>query len=395
MQLMHRQVFLLASAQALFQTVSVLVMTIGGLAGAQLAPSPGWATAPIASMFLGTAITTIPASIWMSRIGRRAGFVTGATLGALGGLLAAAGLFAGSLFLLCLGTLLVGAYQAFAQFYRFAASEVASDAFKSRAISLVLAGGVLAALAGPALGRIGGDLIQPAYTASFLILALVSLFAAGILLGIRVPRPADTVKDGPGARRLAQIVKQPAYLVALLGAATGYGVMILAMTATPLAMAQHHHELGATASVIQLHVLGMFLPSFFTGTLIARLGVLPVMFGGILLLTGHVGFSLSGTGFYSFTAALILLGVGWNFLYIGGTNLLTRTYGAAEKGKAQAVNDLTIFVIGLGASLSAGVLQNAVGWQNLNLMLLPWLALAAAAILWLGKGPQAVAQPAS
>ena len=396
MQLMHRQVFLLASAQALFQTASVLVMTIGGLAGAQLAPSAGWATAPIASMFLGTAVTTVPASVWMSRVGRRVGFMTGAGLGVFGGILAAAGLFAGSLFLLCLGTLLVGAYQAFAQFYRFAASEVASDAFQSRAISLVLAGGVLAALAGPALGRIGGDLIQPAYTGSFLILALVSLFAAGILLGVRVPRPAGTAKDGPGARKLAEVVRQPAYLVALFGAATGYGVMILAMTATPLAMAQHHHELGATASVIQLHVLGMFLPSFFTGTLIARLGVLPVMFGGILLLTGHVGFSLSGTGFYSFTAALILLGVGWNFLYIGGTNLLTRTYGAAEKGKAQAVNDLTIFIIGLGASLSAGVLQNAVGWQNLNLMLLPWLALAAAAILWLGsKGPQAVAQPVS
>jgi MFS family permease len=172
--------------------------------------------------------------------------------------------------------------------------------------------------------------------------------------------------------------------------------MILAMTATPLAMAHHHHGLAETASVIQLHVLGMFLPSFFTGALIARLGVLPVMFGGILLLAVHVGFSLSGTGFYSFTAALIFLGVGWNFLYIGGTNLLTRTYRPAEKGKAQAANDLTIFVIGLGASLSAGALQSAMGWQNLNLLLLPWLALAAAAILWLGsKGPYAMPQTVS
>ncbi|MBW4653363.1 MAG: MFS transporter [Kaiparowitsia implicata GSE-PSE-MK54-09C] len=180
-------------------------------------------------------------------------------------------------------------------------------------------------------------------------------------------------------------MRQPTYLVALFGAVTGYGVMILAMTATPLAMVHHSHGLGATATVIQLHVLGMFLPSFFTGSLIARFGVLRIMFAGIVLLTGHVLFSLSGTGFYSITAALILLGVGWNFLYIGGTNLLTRTYTTAKRGKAQATNDLTIFVVGLLASLSAGMLQNTIGWQSLNLALLPWLAFAALAIIWLGR----------
>lgn len=385
MQPMHRQVFLLATAQALFQTVSVLVMTVGGLAGAQLSPTPEWATAPIAAMFLGTAVATVPASAWMTRVGRRAGFVAGASLGALGGLLAAAGVYSGSLLLLCLGTMLVGTYQAFAQFYRFAASEVASEAFRPRAISLVLAGGVVAAFAGPALGRLGGDLLQPAYLASFLILSVVSLVAAGLLLGVRVPRSLDTTEASAAARSLGQIVRQPAYLVALFGAVTGYGVMILAMTATPLAMAHHHHGLAETATVIQLHVLGMFLPSFFTGSLIARFGVLRIMLAGIVLLTGHVLFSLSGTGFYSFTAALILLGVGWNFLYIGGTNLLTRTYSTAEKAKAQATNDLTIFLVGLAASLSAGVLQNTVGWQSLNIMLVPWLALAASAVLWLGS----------
>lgn len=394
MQSMHRQVFLLAAGQALFQTVSVLVMTIGGLAGAQLAPSPEWATAPIAAMFLGTAMVTVPASVWMTRVGRRTGFVTGAGLGALGGLLGAAGMYMGSLPLLCLGTLLVGAYQAFAQFYRFAASEVASEGFKSRAISLVLAGGVVAALAGPTLGRLGGDLLQPAYTASFLILSVASLLAAGLLLGVNIPRSVDTVEAKASARTLGQIVRQPTYLVAIFGAATGYGIMILAMTATPLAMAHHQHGLAATATVIQLHVLGMFLPSFFTGTLIARFGVLRIMFTGILLLTGHVLFSLSGTGFYSFTVALILLGVGWNFLYIGGTNLLTRTYRGAEKGKAQATNDLTIFLVGLTASLGAGMLQNSIGWQNLNMLLLPWLAAAAGAILWLGWRDTKVVQPA-
>lgn len=378
---MYRQVVLLASAQALFQTVSVLVMTVGGLAGSQLAPSPALATAPIAAMFLGTALATVPASMWMARVGRKFGFILGASLGVMGGLLAAAGVFAGSLLLLCLGTLFVGAYQGFAQFYRFAASEVANDAFRPRAISFVLAGGVVAALAGPALGRLGGDLLQPAYMASFLILSVVSLLAVGVLAGINVPRPTALSDSDAMARPLRQIMRQPTYLVALFGAATGYGVMILAMTATPLAMSHHHHGLADTATVIQLHVLGMFLPSFFTGSLIARFGVLRIMLAGAVLFFGHVAFSLSGTGFYSFTAALVLLGVGWNFLYIGGTNLLTSTYTSAEKGKAQAFNDLSIFIVGLASSLSAGVLQNVIGWQNLNLLLLPWLGLAAAAIL--------------
>ena len=395
MQPMHRQVFLLATAQALFQTVSVLVMTIGGLAGSILAPSPEWATAPIAAMFLGTAVSTVPASMWMTRVGRRIGFIAGASLGTLGGLFAAAGMLTSSLTLLCLGTFLAGTYQGFAQFYRFAAAEVASDAFKPRAISLVLAGGVVAALVGPLLARLGGDLLQPAYTASFLFLALASVLAVGVLLGVNVPRSVDTAEDRAAARSLKDIVRQPTYLVALFGAVTGYGVMILAMTATPLAMVHHNHGLGATATVIQLHVLGMFLPSFFTGSLIARFGVLRIMFTGIVLLTGHVLISLSGTGFYSFTAALILLGVGWNFLYIGGTNLLTRTYTTAERGKAQATNDLTIFVVGLLASLGAGVLQNSIGWQSLNLALLPWLAFAALAIIWLGRDgdPVTVAAP--
>lgn len=379
---MHRQVFLLAAAQALFQTASVLVATVGGLAGSALASSPEWATAPIATMFLGTAIGTVPASMWMARVGRRTGFVAGAGLGVAGGLVAATGVLTSSLLLLCLGTLLVGTYQAFAQFYRFAASEVSTEAFQPRAIALVLAGGVVAALAGPALGRLGANLLQPTYAASFLILAAVSLLGALISFGVNVPRSVAKAGETDSARPLHEIIRQPTYLVALFGAVTGYGVMILAMTATPLAMAESNHGLGETATVIQLHVLGMFLPSFITGSLIARFGVLRIMLTGVLLLTGHVLLTLSGTGFSSFASALILLGVGWNFLYIGGTTLLTTTYAAAEKGKAQATNDLTIFLIGLAASLSAGFLQNSVGWQVMNLMLLPWLAVAAAAIMW-------------
>lgn len=378
---MHRQVFILATAQALFQTASVLVITIGGLAGGLIASRPEWATAPIATMFLGTAVATFPASNWMARAGRRSGFILGAMLGGVGGLTAAIGIWLGLLPLLALGTFLVGTYQAFAQFYRFAASEVADDAFRPRAISLVLGGGIVAAFLGPMLGRLGGPLLEPAYVGSFLIIALVSLLGAGILTALRMPNAkTDHMNEGED-RPWAKIIGQPAYLVALFGAATGYGVMILAMTATPIAIIHHHHELSSTATVIQLHVLGMFLPSFFTGSLIARFGVLRIMLAGVLLLSGHVLLTWTGTGFTSFASALVLLGVGWNFLYIGSTTLLTTTYSPAEKSYAQATNDMTIFAVGLVCSFSAGWLLQAFGWQTLNTLLLPWLALAALALI--------------
>ena len=205
---MHRQVFLLAAAQALFQTASVLITTIGGLAGSALAPSPEWATAPIATMFLGTAIGTVPASMWMTRVGRRTGFVAGAGLGVAGGLLATTGVLTLSLLLLCLGTLLVGTYQAFAQFYRFAAAEVSTEVFQARAIALVLAGGVVAALAGPTLGRLGANLMQPTYAASFLILAAVSLLGALVSFGVNVPPSVAKASETGLARPLRKIIRR-------------------------------------------------------------------------------------------------------------------------------------------------------------------------------------------
>jgi MFS family permease len=384
---MRRQVLLLATAQALFQTASALVMTVGALAGRQIAPAPQLATAPIAAMFLGTLVTTVPGSKWMARSGRRRGFVAGALLGALGGLVAASGVYAGSLLALSLGTLLIGAYQGFAQFYRFAAAEASDDTFRPRAISLVLGGGVAAALLGPGLGRLGGPLLEPAYTGSFLILAATSVVAAGVLAKLRIPIPKPEA-SGSGSRPLLAIMRQPTYAVALFGAATGAGVMVLAMTATPLAMMHHEHSLSGAATVIQAHILGMFLPSFFTGSLIARFGVLRVMAAGAALLSAHVIVTVSGTGFASFAGALVLLGVGWNFLYIGGTTLLTSAYLPAERASAQAANDLTIFAVALVSALSAGALLQAVGWQWMNAVLLPWPLLAIIAVAWLGRRPR-------
>ncbi len=378
----QRQVLILAGAQALSQIASVMVMMVGGLAGAQVADVPRWATLPIATMLLGTATMTFPASLWMAKAGRRAGFLCGTLFGVAGGLIAAFGISLRSLELLAAGTFLVGNYQAFSQYYRFAASEISDDAFRARAISLVMAGGVVAAVLGPQLARLGGPMLTPEYLGSFLLLAAVSVVASGVLLGLRVPAEPELTAVAAGGRSWRELVLQPAYLVALFAAATGSGVMVLAMTATPIAMHHHHHELGATAGVIQLHVLGMYLPSFFTGSLIARFGVLRVMLTGVALLAGHILVTLTGTGFGSFAGALILLGMGWNFLYIGGTTLLTTTYCAAEKVKAQATNDMTIFAVGLASSLSSGVLLGALGWEKMNLVLLPWLALSAASLAW-------------
>jgi predicted MFS family arabinose efflux permease len=337
---------------------------------------------PIATMFLGGGLITVPAATWMARVGRRTGFLAGAALGVAGGLFGMLGMWTGSLALLALGTFCVGAYQAFAQFYRFAAGEVADEAFRPRAISFVLAGGVVAAILGPLLGRWGGPLLATAYAGSFLFLALASVLALAVLWGLRVPaRAAAAQQDG---RPLATVVRQPAYLVALFGALTGYGTMILAMTATPLAMAHHHHAPSDTTTVLQLHVLGMFVPSFFTGSLIARFGVLRIMMAGVAFIAGHVMISLTGTAFHSFAGSLILLGIGWNFLFVGGTSLLTTTYTPAERERAQAANDLTVFVVALLSSLAAAPLLNALGWQSLNLALLPWLGAAALAIAGLG-----------
>jgi MFS family permease len=378
---MHRQVLLLAATQALFQTASAMVVTVGALAGGQIA-TPALATVPIASMIFGTATMIIPASMWMARKGRRNGFLLGSVLGVLGGLVAAWGIHSRSLLVLATGTWLIGAYQGFAQFYRFAASEIATEDYRPRAIALVMAGGVVAAFLGPGLGLFGARLLGAEYSGSFLLLALSCVIAGGLLWHLVNPK-AEAV--GGQRRPLREMISQPNYLVALFGAATGSGVMVLAMTATPLAMSHHQHGLSASATVIQAHMLGMFVPSFFTGGLLARFGVSRMMLAGVVLMAAHVAVSASGTGLGSFVSALVLLGVGWNFLYVGGTTLLIGAYLPAERARAQAANDFIVYLVGLASSLGAGVLLEFVGWRNLNLLLLPWLLMAAMAVFWLRR----------
>jgi MFS family permease len=389
-----RNVLILAACQALFQTASVLIMTVGGLAGLLVAADKSLATLPIAAAMVGTMLGTVPASLLMGRIGRRTGFIIGALIGALGGGLGALGMIQGSLLLLCTGTLLVGIYQAFAQYYRFAAAEAASASFKSQAISLVLAGGVAAAIAGPQIGVLAKDLAGAEFAGSFLAIVVLSLVASALLAFVHMP-PAPAASMDGAARPLMEIVRQPKFLVALGGAAAGFGVMILAMTATPLAMVAHRHAAADAAFVIQWHVLGMFVPSFFTGFLIARFGVLTMMLAGVAALAGHVAISLSGLALLHFLSALVLLGVGWNFLYVGGTTLLTETYRPSEKAKVQALNDFSIFGVVVLASFASGWLMHGIGWMGVNLAALPFLAATAIALGAFGWHRQKIIAPAA
>jgi MFS family permease len=369
----YRTVLVLTALQALFQTTGVVVITAGGLAGYILAPDKSLATLPISAWMVGTMVTTIPASLFMGRFGRRAGFALGTVFGAISGLLGVVSLMNGWFWLFCLAHVFNGAYQGFAQFYRFAAADAASPAFRSRAISYVLLGPAIAAIVGPHLVAYTKDFsASGAFVASYAILIVLGILAMALVAFIDVPKVVEQKGEQP-ARPLAVVVSQPKFLIAVATAAVGYGVMNLAMTATPLAMQTHDHSIGETAFVIQWHVLGMFLPSFFTGNLITRFGAPRIMLVGVALLLGHVAVALSGVEFLHFASALILLGVGWNFTYLGGTSLVTETYRVSEKAWAQGINDFTIFTTVVIASFASGVLLHSFGWVGVNLLALPLL----------------------
>ncbi|MBI3713975.1 MAG: MFS transporter [Burkholderiales bacterium] len=376
------QVLLLASAQALFQTIAVMVMTLSGLVGLRLASDKGLATLPIAMMMVAAAVTMIPAAMLMQKFGRRAGFLLGTAAGCLAGVVAAVAIWLESFGWFVVANMLVGVYQGFAQYYRFAAADIASADFKSRAISWVIAGGVFAAMAGPTLARLTQGLGAIPFVAAYLSLAVVSLLALVIVSRLQMPAMLKSVEQGH-ARPILVIMRQPTFLTAVIGSSVGAAVMVMVMTATPLAMQMCGQNLGSAASVIQWHVLGMFLPSFFTGRLIQRFGVLPVMSSGIALLSVHTVIAFNGTTFLHFLSGLTFLGIGWNFLFIGGTNLLTESYSPSERAKTQAAHDFLMSAAVSLASLSAGGILNAWGWHSVNLTVLPFLLLALCAVLGL------------
>jgi MFS family permease len=380
---MKRNVLLLAGAQAMMMTGGSLLIATSALVGFRLSPDKSLATLPLALQMLAGMLTSIPASLLMQRIGRQRGFLLGSTLGALGAGLAAYAIVQSSFVLFALAAALSGMFVGFGNYYRFAAADAASEAYKSRAISFVLAGGVVAALVGPNLANWTSDWLATPFAGSFVALTGIMVLSFFTLLFLHIPR--TTAETHGGGRPLATIASQPAFVVAAIGGMLGYGVMALVMTATPLAMHEHHYAFGDTAFVIEWHVLGMFAPSFFTGHLIRRFGVLQVMLMGALLNAACVLVNLSGVSLHHYWLALTLLGIGWNFLFIGATTLLTETYAPAEKAKTQAFNDFLVFSTVTVAVLSAGTLQHHLGWRAVNLGVVPLIAITLAAIAWLAR----------
>ena len=379
-----RDVYLLALCQALLATGNAVVITTSALVGQTLAPD-GLATLPLFLQFLAIMATTLPASYLMKRVGRRAGFAVGAGFALSAGLLGSGAILTGSFPLFCIASFGYGVFMGFGGYYRFAAAEVAAPAFRPRAISYVLAGGVVAAIAGPELAKATDDLFGPAlFAGCFAAVAGLGLATLVVLAFLRIPLPADDERTGEG-RPLAQIMRQPAFIVALGSAAIAQGAMVLVMTATPLAMAFCGYGFDQTAFVIQWHVLGMFAPSFFTGHLITRFGVLNVMAVGAGLILACLGVALSGIEIAQFWSALFLLGLGWNFMFVGGTSLLTSTYHPNEKAKVQAINDLIIFATAAFASLSSGLLHHLIGWQAVNISMVMPIIVTLGAILWLRR----------
>ncbi len=376
----RRNVALLAANQALYLIAAITVMTLSGVVGQQLAQTPALATLPVAMMQVGALVSTFPASMLMRRIGRRAGFLIGSIGGGmLGAAVATVGIIADSFALFCLGNLLLGVYQAFAMYYRFAAADCAGESFRSIAISLVMAGGVIAAFLGPWNASFSQSLMtnQP-LAGPYVMLTGLALVAGILLTLLRVPPSREPEPDAPAQRTLPQIMMQPAFLVALTAATVGYAMMIMIMTATPIAMQHSGFSMLQIATVMQWHVLGMFAPSFVTGWLISRYGVLNILLAGGLLLVGALGTALSGESFSHYLMALLLLGVAWNFLFVGGTTLLTETHTVEERGKVQGINDLIIFSMVALSSLLAGVLLHQIAWQGLNLSALPFALLTLA-----------------
>jgi MFS family permease len=369
---------------------NVTLFSLAALAGHYLAENKALSTLPSTAYVVGAALNMLPASFFMKRFGRQAGFQFGTCMGIVGAALSCLAMWLHSFWLLCFAILVLGAYNAFGQYYRFAAADTASPDFKAKAISLVMASSIVGGIVGPELSKYTKDLFPVPFLGAYASLILFCLVTMVLLAFIRIPPPSEAERKEP-ARALTAVMAQPAFIVAVTGSAIGYGVMSLLMTATPLAMNFCGHPYNSAAFIIQWHVIGMFAPSFFTGSLIRRFGVLNIMFCGMLLESASVAVALTGLQVAHFWWALTLLGVGWNFLYIGGTTLLTECYRPSEKAKAQGMHDFLVFVITATSSFSSGLLINRSGWETLNYAALPFLALIGAAIIWFALRQRRVA----
>jgi predicted MFS family arabinose efflux permease len=377
----RRNAIVLAIAQAIYSSGTVALIATAGLVGTQLAPSKAWATLPVSTFVVGTMITTIPAALLMRRFGRKTGFILGAVMGVLAGMLSVYAIYRRDFVLFSISTAVHGAYQASSGYFRFAAADTASPAFRPKAISWVLTGGVAAALLGTLLVVETTDLLAPVtFAGCYVATAVLALVAIVTLLFLDLPPPRSE-ELGP-SRPLLEILRQPRLIMALACGTMSYGVMNLVMTATPIAMVDCGFGIADSSWVIQWHVLAMFVPSFFTGSLIGRFGVERIVFLGLLMLCGAGIAALLGITFVNFAVGLILLGLGWNFAFIGATTMVTECYRTAERNKVQAVNDFCIFLTVALASLSSGRLLDLWGWAAVNYAVFPMAGIAMLLLFW-------------
>jgi predicted MFS family arabinose efflux permease len=385
----RKNAIVLAVGQALFGGMTTALVVTAGLIGSQLSPSAFWATMPQTMAIVGTALTTMPQSLLMRRIGRRNGFMAAAFIAAIGGVIGTIAIYQRSFELILLACFMIGIYQASSSYYRFAAADLASPAFRPKAISWVMTGGVAAALLGSLMVIGTTDLLAPVtYAGTWIAMSLLALAAVFVLSFVDSPVVQQASTDT--GRPLGEIARQKNYIVATVVTMLSFGSMMLVMTATPVAMLGCGFTVQDSSWVIQWHALGMFVPSFFTGHLITRFGAGRIAAIGMLLLMTAAIAGLLGIKFSNFAIGLLLLGVGWNFGFIGGTTLLTSTYRPEERNKAQGLSDFVVFTATALASLGAGSLLATVGWDAVNIAVFP-LAIAGLLALALLERKPAVA----
>lgn len=390
----RRNVAVLVLAQAILGAQMSVIFIVGGLAGQILSPHPCLVTLPLSMIILGSTLSARPLARFMQARGRQAGFLLAVAAGALGAAIAAAGLWLGSFALFMVGSGLTGIYMSAQGFYRFAATDTAPEDYAPKAISLVMAGGLAAAIIGPALVRMTSDLTAVPFLATYL--AVIGLNLAGPLLFafLDIPKPPAPVVGASTGRPMGQILRTPAIAVAMICGMVSYALMNLVMTSTPLAVVGCGYDTADAANIVSAHVLAMFAPSFVTGHLIARFGPERIVGLGLAILAAAGAVALSGVELEQFFIALILLGIGWNFGYIGATTMLTRAHAPEERGRVQGMNDFVVFGGVFLASLSSGGLMNCsggsivAGWNAVNLAMLPFLVLAGGALIWLVMRPR-------
>ncbi len=392
----RRTVLILVLAQGLMGAQLPMAFTVAGLAGQTLAPNPCIATLPITALVVGSMVAATPLSNLMARAGRRAGFVAGTACGAAGAALSALGLWHGSFALFVLGAFLSGGYMSAQGFYRFAAADAASPAFQPRAISWVMAGGLLSAVLGPQLVKLTADAMVVPFLATYLAAIALNVVGVWLFAFLDSPRPVAAAAGAAQGRTRLELLSDPTILVAVICATVSYALMNLVMTSSPLAVVGCGFEKANAADIVSAHVLAMFVPSFFTGNLIARFGAPRIVAAGLVILAISGLVALSGVRLEHFFGAMILLGLGWNFGFIGATTMLTSAHLPEERGRMQGLNDAIVFGGVTLASLSSGGLMNCAGgsvvegWHAVNIAMLPFLTLAGGALIWLALKPKSV-----